>query len=202
MANINLLPWRENLREERKKRYFAVMFGVVIIAAGSVFLADRYVRTEIQEQQARNDYLRTQIVLLDEMVAEISDLQERKQEISNRMNVIQDLQGSRPVIVRVFDELVNTLPDGVYFQTLDRVGDNLNIVGVAESYSRLTELMRKLDSSAWFADPNLRIISAAENEGFSDDAANRFNLNLSLVSPRDRDESNQPEINTNEVALQ
>ena len=124
--------------------------------------------------------------MVDEQVAEISKLQQQKTEIQERMSVIQNLQGSRPIIVRVFDELVKTLPDGVYFESLERAGESMDIVGVAESYSQLTALMRKLDGSDWFAEPNLRIISAAEDEeAFSDTAANRFNLNLTLVTPEE-----------------
>ena len=188
MAQINLLPWRESRREERKRQFLMVMLGVVFIGGGSVFLADRYVTGEISNQQARNEFIRGEISVLDARVQEINQLQEQKREIQDRMNVIQDLQGSRPVIVRVFDELVKTLPSGVYFQTVERTGDTMHIIGVAESYGKLTDLMRKLESSDWFANPELRIISAAEDEGFAADAASRFTLDLALVTPRSPDE--------------
>ncbi|MBT8147794.1 MAG: PilN domain-containing protein [Gammaproteobacteria bacterium] len=186
MAKINLLPWRETLREERKRRFLALMVVVLIASGGVVLAADRYMRGSIENQIARNDYLLAEIRVVDEQVEEISKLQQQKTEIQERMSVIQNLQGSRPVIVRVFDELVKTLPDGVYFESLERTGESMDIVGVAESYSQLTALMRKLDGSDWFAEPNLRIISAAEDEeAFSDTAANRFNLNLTLVTPEE-----------------
>jgi len=189
MAQINLLPWRERLREDRKRRFVSVIVCVVIAGGLSVFLADRYVRNEINNQLSRNAFIQNEIQILDAKVAEINDLQEQKREIRDRMKVIQNLQGSRPVIVRVFDELVKTLPEGVYFQTLDRVGDSLNIVGVAESYGQLTDLMRQLASSTWFTDPNLQIISAteSEDEGFSADVANRFTLDIALVTPSNQE---------------
>lgn len=187
MAQINLLPWRETLREERKRKFLALIVLVLLASVAMVLGADRYVRGAIANQQARNEYLMSEIRVLDEQVAEISQLQQQKREIQERMSVIQNLQGSRPVIVRVFDELVKTLPEGVYFETLERTGDSMQIVGVAESYSQLTTLMRRLDGSDWFTSPNLRIISAADGEGtFDDTAANRFNLNLTLVSPSER----------------
>lgn len=181
MAQINLLPWRERLREERKRQFLSVMAGVLVISAGLVLLADRQVSRQIQNQQARNQFLAAEIAILDAQVAEISHLQEQKREIEDRMIVIQNLQGSRPVIVHVFDELVKNLPDGVYFESLERFGDLLNLVGVAESYGQLTTLMRRLDGSEWFTNPDLRIISATDGEGFSDTAANRFTLKLTLV---------------------
>jgi len=186
MAQINLLPWRETLREERKRKFLALMVVVLIASGGMVLGADRYMRGAIENQIARNEYLLTEIQVVDQQVAEISKLQQQKSEIQDRMSVIQNLQGSRPVIVRVFDELVKTLPDGVYFESLERNGESMNIVGVAESYSQLTTLMRKLDGSDWFTEPNLRIISAADDEeAFSDTSANRFNLNLTLVTPEE-----------------
>jgi len=188
MAQINLLPWRETLREERKRKFLMVMVMVLIGSGGIVLGADRYVRGAIDNQVARNDYLLAEIAVLDERVQEISKLQQQKRDIQDRMNVIQNLQGSRPVIVRVFDELVKTFPDGVYFQTAERNGEALSIEGVAESYTQLTTLMRRLDASDWFTDPDLRIISAADDEeAFDDTAANRFNLNLTLASPEEQD---------------
>ena len=114
MAQINLLPWRERLREERKREFFTILIGVVIISAGILFLIDRYFNGEIDVQVSRNEFLRSEITVLDERVAEINQLRQQKEDIRSRMNVITDLQGTRPVIVRIFDELVNTLPDGVY----------------------------------------------------------------------------------------
>lgn len=185
MAQINLLPWRETLREERKRKFLAVMIAVLLASGAMVLAADRYMRGSIDNQVARNEYLLTEIRVLDQQVAEINELQQQKREIQDRMSVIQNLQGSRPVIVRVFDELVKTLPDGVYFETIERNGEFMELVGVAESYSQLTTLMRRLDGSDWFAEPNLRIISAADGEAFSDTAANRFNLNLTLLTPEE-----------------
>ena len=133
MARINLLPWREQLREERKREFFVLLLGVVIIAAGILFLVDRSFRNDIRYQQGRNDFLRREIMVLDARIAEINQLKEQKQQINSRMEVIQGLQGSRPVIVRIFDELVKTLPSGVYFNTLTRVENRLEIEGIAES---------------------------------------------------------------------
>ena len=184
MTQINLLPWREALREEKKREFLSLMIFAVIASGGMLLAADRYERAAMEYQLARNQYLMDEIQVLDEQVAEINQLRQQKAELQDRMTVIQNLQGSRPVIVRIFDELVKTLPEGVYFETLERTNDEMDITGVAETYSQLTTLMRKLDGSDWFSEPNLRIISAAEDEEtFSDTAANRFNLKLALVTP-------------------
>ncbi|MCB1664598.1 MAG: PilN domain-containing protein [Pseudomonadales bacterium] len=190
MARINLLPWREQLREERKREFFVLLMGVVIIAAGIVFLIDRGFRGDIRYQQARNDFLRREILVLDARIAEINELKEQKEQINSRMEVIQDLQGSRPVIVRIFDELVKTLPSGVYFNTLERNGERLEIEGIAESNNKVSELMRRLDDSEWFANPSLQQISAASADANSDQrAANAFSLTLMLEEPAREEEA-------------
>lgn len=184
MARINLLPWREQLREERKREFFVLLMGVVIIAAGILFLVDRNFRGDIRYQQSRNDFLRQEILVLDARIVEINQLKEQKERINARMEVIQDLQGSRPVIVRIFDELVKSLPTGVYFNSLVRTGDRLEIEGIAESNNKVSELMRRLDDSEWFVNPSLQQISAASADANSDQrSANAFSLTLGLHQP-------------------
>jgi|TARA_B110000971_G_scaffold84189_1_gene86397 type IV pilus assembly protein PilN len=162
VAQINLLPWRERLREERKREFVNILVGIVIIAGGLVLLVDRYMVGEIDAQSARNDFVRSEISILDDQVEEISQLRQQKEDIRARMSVITDLQGTRPLIVRMFDELVKTLPNGVYYQTVERVGERIAIDGVAESNAQITELLRNLDASGWFRDPDLSDITAAD----------------------------------------
>src|SRR5690606_12890939 len=142
MAQINLLPWREQLREERKQRFLVSLLGVLIVGGGLVFLAGQYLTNSIEQQNARNDFVRKEIAVLDARISEIKELRERRQQLLERMKIIQDLQGNRPIIGRVFDQLVRTLPDGVYFTDLKMTGKNIAIVGAAESNNRVSNLMR------------------------------------------------------------
>ncbi|MEY3667225.1 MAG: type 4 fimbrial biosis protein PilN [Pseudomonadota bacterium] len=184
MAHINLLPWREQLREERKREFIVLLLGVLIIAAGIIVMIDHSFRSDMRYQQARNDFLRREILVLDARVAEIDQLKEQKAQINARMEVIHELQGSRPVIVRIFDEMVKALPTGVYFNALQREGDRLQIEGIAESNNKVSELMRRLDNSEWFSNPSLQQISAAAVDANSDQRqANAFSLTLFLQSP-------------------
>ncbi|MDX1491583.1 MAG: PilN domain-containing protein [Pseudohongiellaceae bacterium] len=185
MAKINLLPWRDQLREERKREFLVMLLGVVIIAGSILLFVDRSYRGSIQGQQARNDFLRREILVLDARIEEINRLKEQKEQISARMEVVQDLRGSRPVIVRIFDELVQTLPSGVYFNTLERTGETIQIEGIAESNNKVSELMRRIDDSDWFSDPNLQQISAAAADSNAEQrSANAFSLTLNLQSPQ------------------
>ncbi len=163
MMHINLLPWRERLREERRREFLTIMMGFVIIAGGLVFLVDRYFNGEITMQQARNVFVRAEITLLDAQVAEINQLGQQKEDIRARMNVITDLQGTRPVIVRIFDEMVRTLPDGIFYEQVQRIEDVIAVEGIAESSARITELMRNLDDSEWFKATDLSEFSVVES---------------------------------------
>ena len=179
MANINLLPWREELREERKQEFLVGLGTTVAIAAVILFAGDRVVNSYISNQTAQNDYLRQQIASLDSEIAEIRELQRQKSELTERMSVIQELQGNRPVIVRLFDELVRTLPDGVYYNTVTRSGDTISFQGVAESNNRVSALLRSLNESDWFESPNLEQISAVAQGG----GGNSFQLTVRVTTP-------------------
>ena len=165
MSQINLLPWREELREEKKKEFFTVLAGVVIIALGVVFLAGRSIGVDIERQTARNSYLTKEITKLNQQNHEISQLKKKREELIERMNVIQSLQGNRPVIVRLFDELVRTLPDGVHYTSVNYRSGVLSIKGIAKSNNRVSQLMRELDGSTWFSGPNLSSVRANPSFG-------------------------------------
>jgi len=180
MAKINLRPWREELRAEKQKQFVVMILGAAIIAAGLAFLWKSDMDNRIAYQQSRNAYIETAGKKLDKQIKEIENLKRQRDELLARMQVIQDLQGKRPVIVRVFDELVRTLPDGLFFTDLKRSGDQIDIVGMAESNSRISNLMRRFDESDWFANPNLSNVAAADNRraGYS-----QFNLSVQQKTP-------------------
>lgn len=178
MARINLLPWREELREEQKKRFYTILVGVVVLAGVLVFQAGREIEGMIEYQTSRNNYIKDEIKILDEKIKEISTLKKKREELLARMKVIQELQGTRPVIVRVFDEVARSIPDGVFFSSLVIKGDNLAIAGNAEANSRVSTLMRDFDQSEWFANPNLQVV----NKGKSG-SGNTFNMTVTQVNP-------------------
>ncbi len=182
MARINLLPWREQLREERKKEFMTVLVLIIIFAGGLVFLGDRYLNGKIDHQNARNEFLQKEITLLEARIKEIEQLQARRTQLLDRMKIIQDLQGNRPIIVRVFDELARTLPDGVHFDSLRMAGSTINVDGRAESNSRVSNLMRQMDGSEWLTSPNLTAVRAVTSGGL--DQANVFELSVKQTEPK------------------
>jgi len=165
MPRINLLPWREGQRKDRKLA-FLVALGVAALAAGvTAFAAYLLYGSMIEGQQHRNDQLRTQIKLLDKQIEEINDLESQKQKFIARMEIIEKLQRSRPEIVHVFDEIVRTLPEGVYLTAVKQNGMKLKFEGVAQSSTRVSSFMRNLDGSQWLRNPELEVVQTTKGSG-------------------------------------
>ncbi|MCC6076360.1 PilN domain-containing protein [Pseudomonas sp. GCM10022188] len=181
MARINLLPWREQRREERKQRFLVALGAVLVGAAALVFAGDQYLNAMIERQNARNEFVRKEIAVLDARIKEIKELKERRQQLLERMKIIQDLQGNRPIIARVFDQLVRTLPDGVHFTELKMTGKDIAVKGAAESNNRVSTLMRNLDASEWLMAPNLTEVKAVTAGAV--DQANVFQLTVQQTKP-------------------
>ena len=180
MAKINLLPWREAYREEKKKEFLAQLVLVCLFAFVVAFVWIQYMDGAIENQKNRNQFLNDGIAKLEERVKEIQALKKKREELIARMRVIQDLQGTRPTIVRYFDEVVRAVPDGLFFQSMKRTGDKISIVGVTESSNRVSSFMRNLDRSEWFTAPNLKSIKADKKQ---DDQSAVFTLELKAVLP-------------------
>ena len=183
MAKINLLPWREAYRKEKKEQFLAIVGGVVILSGLIAYLWIVSVQSSIENQQARNQLLETEIAALDKQVKEIADLKKVRDDLLARIKIIQDLQGTRPLIVRYFDDFARSIPDGVFVTMVARVGGVVSIEGVAESYNRVATFMRNLESSDWFAGPNLTSVIAIPSEG---EQAQSFKMTVNTSAPNDQ----------------
>ena len=186
LTQINLLPWREELRQEQKKQ-FGLMAGMtLVLSAAIVGLIHFQMQAKIDYQLSRNRFLSQEIAKLDEEIKEIAELQKVRRSLIERMEVIQDLQASRPSIVHLFSEIVSTVPNGVYLQTLAQTGSNLLINGEAESNARVSTYMRNLSASDWLKEPNLTVI---EVEDKTVNRISTFTLTVKQTSPGATEES-------------
>lgn len=175
MANINLRPWREELRAEKQRQFLVSIAGMVIVGVVYIMAANWIKNNDIERQMSRNHYLEQQIAVVDAKIKKINKLNEKLEQLIERMRVIQELQGNRPIIVHLFDELVKTIPDGVYYKKLALAQNKISMSGTADSNNRISSLMRNLDESEWFSSPNL--ISVKVNE-VSAGEANDFELSV------------------------
>ena len=183
MAHINLLPWRDWERERKKKEFLTNLVGVLVLGGVLLFAAGWKLDANVEHQNARNAFLQKEITALDRRIAEIVELQKQKKELLARMEVIQQLQGNRPIIVHVFDQLVRTLSKGLHFRNLEMVDEQLTIAGTAESNNRISGLMRNLDDSEWFMQPNLRSIKEDPSNPNYGAQASSFDLTFTRTNP-------------------
>ncbi len=178
---INLLPWREELREQKKQEFLQITVGVLAVAGLIVFGVDRYYNAAIDNQTARNNFLKREISVLEERIAEIQLMQQKRNQLLARMKVIQELQGNRPIIVRVFDELARQLAPRVFFTQAQMQGAELAINGVAESNNRISNQLRNFSDSEWFEGPNVTAINANPSYG---PQASQFAMTVEQTTPK------------------
>jgi type IV pilus assembly protein PilN len=180
MARINLLPWREAERR-RRRRDFAVVGGVSLGLALVVAAAVHFqIEVLIGVQQARNQFLDEQISQLNRQIKEIQTLEETKANLLARMNIIQQLQQSRPEVVRLFDELVNAMPEGVFLTRMEQTGRSVVLEGRAQSNARVSAFMRSVEGSAWIGNPRLLLI---ENKDRTGTGLSHFRLSFDQIQP-------------------
>jgi len=190
MPHINLLPWRDELRKRREKEFIITGVIAALMMGGVVLGVHLYYESRIAYQNQRNSFIETEISTLDKKIKEIDNLKKERDSLIARTKVIQDLQAGRPEIVHVFDELVTTLPDGVYYTKVAQKGRALNLHGVAQSNARVSSLMRSLNTSTWFENPSLVEITADLHKDTSV-RLSKFNLNVSQAKKKKKDEGQE-----------
>jgi type IV pilus assembly protein PilN len=180
MPRINLVPWREAERKRKRQEFGVGAFGALLFAAVIAFAVNWLMQSAIDAQNERNQYLNAQIAELDKQIAEILDLEQQKERLQARIQVIEQLELSRPEIVHVFDQLVRTTPDGIYLSSVKQNNRRIVLKGVAQSSTRVASYMRNIDGSEWLTDPALEIL---ETKGATD-AGSQFTLNAAQENPQ------------------
>jgi type IV pilus assembly protein PilN len=185
---INLLPWREELRQKRKKEFAMLALSAVLLAGACTFGTKVYYKSQISSQEARNTILRSEIAELDKQIAEINALDAQKRRLLDRMEIIEQLERTTPEAVMLVDSLVNILPEGSYLASINQQATRINLTGHAQSNQRVSDLMRNVESSEWLKNADLDIINT---EGTGPQKTAQFNLQVEQVRISDREEALQ-----------
>jgi type IV pilus assembly protein PilN len=180
MARINLLPWREELRKERQQLFYAHAGITVGLALITVIATNGYVGKLTDHQSERNSYLKSEIAKVEQEIKEIESLQEEKERLLKRTEVIEQLQQTRSVTVHLFDELVNATPAGVFLLSMAQKNNDLEIRGVSESSGAVSDFMRRIEASDYMAAPRLVII---ENKDKGKERRREFTLKATVTPP-------------------
>jgi type IV pilus assembly protein PilN len=178
MPRINLLPWREQERKIRRREFTVAACGAIVAAAVFVGGGKLVYSSWTDSQTEKNNLLKKEIVKLDAQIADIQDLETRKQRLVARMEIIEKLQRKRPEIVHLFDEIVKTVPDGIYLTAIKQSGNRLEIHGIAQSSTRGSTFMRNIDSSVWMDNPVLQVVESAKD---SPTGGSNFTLTSDVV---------------------
>lgn len=164
MPRINLLPWREAQRKERKLAFLIALGAATVAAAVATFAAYLLFNSLVGSQEARNERLRTEIKALDLQIQEINNLETQKQRFISRMQVIEKLQRSRSEVVHMFDEVTGQVPDGLYLTSFKQNAKRLRFEGVAQSSTRVSTFMRNISGSQWMKDPELEKVETKQGQ--------------------------------------
>ena len=181
MIPINLLPHRAERRKAQQRQFFALAATAVGVGALSVVLVHGVLAQRIESQERRNSYMTAQIAELDKQIDEIKKLKEQTQAMLDRKKVVEALQTNRTEAVRLLDQLVRQLPDGLYLKSVKQTNELVNVVGYATSNARVSTLMRNFDASPWLEEPKLVEIKAVRVGNAN---LNEFNVNVKLTRPK------------------
>jgi type IV pilus assembly protein PilN len=184
MPRINLLPWREELRQKRKKEFLLAVLSAVLMAAALTFGTKVYYQGLISNQDSRNDMLRAEIADLDKQIAEIESFESQRDRLLDRMEIIEELQRSRPESVHLMDELVTALPTGVYLTSVTQQGRNIELIGNTQSGQRIANMMRNVEESEWLRNP---AIGRIETTGSGPVAEGQFRFRAEQVPTVDEE---------------
>lgn len=194
MTTINLLPWREQLREEQKKQFLTI-FGIALVVSVLIVVGMHMTMSNsISHQKARNKMIEQEIALLNRKIAEIKNLKKEKESLIARMNIIQELQTSRPLSVHLFDSLVKIIPDGVHVSDIQRENYTVTMIGAAESNSQVSNLMRNISASDWLKKPNLSQIKTVKDDKKANEPAYKeFTLKFFIRKPKSEESEGEGE---------
>jgi len=160
----------------------SILGGASLLMLAIIGYVHFHISGMIDYQNSRNNFLQTEITKVDSKIKEIRELESQKKQLLNRMNIIQELQTRRPMVVHMLDALARALPDGLYLTKLDQKGTELTIEGRAQSNARVSAFMRNLDESNWFARPKLEVIQVQQKDGTR---SSKFSLKVSQLTPED-----------------
>lgn len=192
MAYINLLPWREAARKERQKNYVMVLALTALVSFLVCFLINMVYNARLDGQAKRNQYLESEIRILDQRIAEIRTLNETKRSLQQRMTLIEQLQGSRNLGTEVMLEITRIVPTGVYLTQLEKKGSALLLLGKSESNNRLSNMLREAEQSELLTTPYLEFIEAGKERS---SLLSDFRMHVKIAGYEALEQQNAPASN-------
>jgi len=187
MARINLLPWREELRRERQKKFMMSLLATAVLAVVCVFAVGMFFDQKISNQQFRNDRLRAEIKSLEVRIKKIDELEKTKARLISRKQVIESLQASRSMTVELLDNLAKSIPVGVTLTSIKQQDMTLTLIGTSQSNARVSAYLQELEQNSLFLNPELDFVKAIANPANSTESY-QFSIRVRLRPPISEEE--------------
>ncbi|AGH82481.1 fimbrial assembly family protein [Psychromonas sp. CNPT3] len=163
MSNINLLPWRDAAKKKKKQFFITLLCLSSLLMLSLSYVSMLYVDDLIQTQQQRNNYLKTEMTIIDIRIAKIKNIKKEKKELERRINLIQKLEHKRNGATRLFNILSKEVPEGIYLKKVSFVNNKVLVQGESESYNHVSNMLRKIEASGWLGDVNINSIVTAND---------------------------------------
>jgi type IV pilus assembly protein PilN len=162
MARINLLPWREEARRERQRRFMYSLMGTLVLGAVLVLMVGMFFDQQISDQEARNQRIQVEITRLEQRIARIAELEKTRDRLVSRKQIIESLQASRSLTVELLDKLAKTIPVGVTLTNVRQQGTNLTLLGTSQSNARVSAYLQALEAMDLFVKPELQYVRTSQ----------------------------------------
>jgi len=163
MARINLLPWREEARRERQRQFLYSLMGTLVLGAILVLMVGLFFDQRISHQEARNQQIQIEINKLEQRIARIKELENTRNRLLSRKQIIESLQASRSLTVELLDKLAKTIPVGITLTNVRQQGTRLTLLGTSQSNARVSAYLQSLDEMDLFLRPELQYVRAASD---------------------------------------
>ncbi|WP_293276150.1 PilN domain-containing protein [Neisseria sp. oral taxon 014] len=163
-TKINLLPYREEIKQRKKQQFNFLMLSALLVGVGLSVLAYVSINSAISNQESRNQFLETEISKLDTDLGEIKKLQQEKENFLAKKQKVEELQEKRSQAAYIIDTLNVLTPENTYLTAVNAENPTTyTITGRAMSDNKIAMLMRALPSTGVFSQPELLSIKKNDN---------------------------------------
>ena len=147
LHQINLLPWRDEIRTQHKKRFIHLVILGVIIAFTGQWAVGNYFYDQQAKQQARLNYLNQYIAELDRQIQSLEVAEQEHKAILTRLDVVESLQLGRNKTTDFMNLMPELIPEGVYVDKIKMNGQEIEMAGISDSTARLATMLDNLERS-------------------------------------------------------
>ena len=164
LTRINLLPYREEIKQRKQQQFKVLMLGAFAVGLGLAAATYLGIDSAISNQEGRNNFLQTEIDRLDRELGEIDKLQQEKEAFLAKKLKVEELQEKRYQAAYILDSLNALTPDNTYLTALEAESPtSYKISGHAVSDNKIAVMMRSLPSTGIFLQPELLSIKKVDN---------------------------------------